>query len=312
MLIGIDGGGTKTDLILLEKDGTLKKRLICGGCSVSELGAQTAAKRLMSYITDLLSDFGGQSAEVDALFAGLSGGGNADSAGHISAVLKNAFPNIASVRTAGDTLSALYAGVGTEDGMVVIAGTGSSCYVRHNGQYSLVGGWGHLIDDAGSGFWLGKEALNAALREKDGRGGKTVLTPMVDKRLGKDVRTCIGALYAGGKPMIASFAPLVLEAAGFGDRIAKEILYRAADELALLIRAGAELIDKKPCRAALAGSLWKSELLLSEVSLLLNDDFILLPLSVPPVLGSAMAAAEDAGIIITPTFRSRLFNALKG
>jgi N-acetylglucosamine kinase-like BadF-type ATPase len=312
MLIGIDGGGTKTDLILLEKDGTLKKRLICGGCSVSELGAQTASERLTAYITELLSDFGGQNAEVDALFAGLSGGGNADSAGLISTVLKNAFPNIASVRTAGDTLSALYAGVGTEDGMVVIAGTGSSCYVRHNGQYSLVGGWGHLIDDAGSGFWLGKEALNAALREEDGRGERTVLTPMVNEKLGKDVRTCIAELYAGGKPMIASFAPLLLKAAGYGDRIAKEILYRAADELALLIRAGARLIDKKPCRVALAGSLWNSELLFWEVSMLLNKDYELLPFDIPPVLGSAVAAAEDAHVTVSPSFRSRLFHALKG
>ncbi len=312
MLIGIDGGGTKTDLILLEKDGTLKKRLICGGCSVSELGAQTAAERLTTYISDLLSDFGGQTAEVDALFAGLSGGGNADSAGRISAALKDAFPNIGSVRTAGDTLTALYAGIGTQDGMVVIAGTGSSCYVRHNGQYSLVGGWGHLIDDAGSGFWLGKEVLNAALRELDGRGERTVLTSMVNKKLGKDVRTCIGALYAGGKPMIASFAPLVFGAVGDSDRIAKDILHRAADELALMIRAGARLIDKKPCRVALTGSLWKGELLLSEVSMLLSDDYILLPLSVPPVLGSALAAAEDAEIIISPAFRSRLLDGLKG
>ena len=194
----------------------------------------------------------------------------------------------------------------------MIAGTGSSCYVRHNGRYSLVGGWGHLIDDAGSGFWLGKEALNAALREEDGRGERTVLTRMVNEKLGKDVRTCIGALYAGGKPMIASFAPLVLEAAGYGDRIAKEILHRAADELALLIRAGGDLIDKKPCRVALAGSLWKSELLFEEVGMRLNDDYTLLPLDVPPVLGSAVAAAEDAHVSISPAFRSRLFHALKG
>jgi len=312
MLIGIDGGGTKTDLILLEKDGTPKKRLICGGCSVSELGAQIAAKRLMSYITDLLSDFGGQSADVDALFAGLSGGGNADSAGHISAVLKNAFPRIRSVRTAGDTLNALYAGIGTQDGLVVIAGTGSSTYVRHNGQYSLVGGWGHLIDDAGSGFALGKEALNAALRHLDGRGKATLLTDLVNNKLGNNVRMCIGALYAGGKPLIASFAPLIFQAAAQGDDIAQDILSRAADELALMIRTGAALVEQRPCPAALAGSLWKSEMLLHAVRERLSDEYALLPLSAPPVLGSALAAAEDAHIEITEAFRACLLNGLKG
>jgi len=239
MLIGIDGGGSKNDLILFTADGKTLNRVIGKGSNVSEMGPEAASARLIGQIAELLKDHGGMEAEIQAIFAGLSGGGAISSRQFVIDKIKEALPNAREVHISGDTVTALYAGVGTGDGMAVIAGTGTSEFVRYGGgQTTMVGGWGHLIDDSGSGFWLGKEAINAALREADGRGKKTLLTQLVEEKLGKSVRSSISYLYSDGKRTIASFAPVVFAAAEQGDEVALDIIRRGADELALLITTG--------------------------------------------------------------------------
>ncbi len=309
MLIGIDGGGSKNDLLLFTPDGEILRRIVAQGGSVSELGTAAACARLAEQLSALLKDAGGLNAPIDALFAGLSGGGNAKARGEITAFLRSLLPHAASVRAAGDTLTALYAAFGTADGIAVIAGTGSSAFVRSGGQLTTVGGWGHMIDDAGSGFYFGREALNAALREKDGRSAKTVLTEFIDAQLGSDVRSCISDLYAKGKSAIAAFAPLIFEAAAQNDRIAQDILSRGADELALLIFAASKHLRSKPYSAALIGSLWNAPQLTNAVRSRLGAEFDLFRPAHPAVLGSALCAAEDARLDVMH-LRTRLCESL--
>ena len=312
MLIGIDGGGSKNDLILFTEDGSILNRVIGKGSNVSEMGPEAASARLIEQITKLLKDFGGSSACIQVIFAGLSGGGAVSSRQFVIEKIKKALPNAQNVQISGDTVTALYAGVGTGDGMAVIAGTGTSEFVRYDGgKTTMVGGWGHLIDDSGSGFWLGKEAVNAALREEDGRGKKTLLTQLVNDKLGRSVRSSIGYLYSDGKRTIASFAPVVFQAAEQGDEIALDIVRRGADELALLITTGGRLIGKAPYRVALVGGLWNAPLYQSAVRARLNEDYILTRLTAPPVLGSCLAALEQAGLDAGDDMRETLIAALK-
>ena len=312
MLIGIDGGGSKNDLILFTADGKIINRVIGKGSNVSEMGPEAASARLIEQLSELLRDYGGLNAEIEALFAGLSGGGAVNSRQFVVDRIKEEMPNAREVHMSGDTVTALYAGVGTGDGMAVIAGTGTSEFVRYGGgQTTMVGGWGHLIDDSGSGFWLGKEAINAALREVDGRGKKTLLTQLVEEKLGKSVRMSIGYLYSDGKRTIASFAPVVFAACEQGDEVALDILRRAADELALLITTGGKLIEKKPYRVALVGGLWNAPLLQNAVRARLNEDYIFTQLTAPPVLGSCLAALEKAGLDAGDNMRETLIHALR-
>ncbi len=312
MLIAIDGGGSKNDLILFTEDGKVLNRVIGKGSNVSEMGPEAASDRLIEQLSELLKNHGGPAAQISALFAGLSGGGAVSSRQQVIDRLKAALPGTEGVYISGDTVTALYAGVGTGDGMALIAGTGTSEYVRYGRtNYTMVGGWGHLIDDAGSGFWLGKEAINAALREEDGRGRKTLLTQLINEKLGKSVRSSISYLYSDGKRTIASFAPVVFAACEQGDEVALEILGRAADELELLIRTGAKLIDKKPWRVALVGGLWNAPLLKNAVCSRFNEDYLISQVTVPPVIGSALAAAEKAGLNADDDFRDRLVQSLK-
>ena len=311
MLVGIDCGGSKNDLILFSENGKVLNRVIAEGSNIAEMGVDNACIRLVKQLDILLEKHGGSSAPVQALFVGLSGGGNPKYSSAVTERLHEALPDAAQIRCASDLMTALYAGVGIGDGMAVIAGTGTSCLVRHKNKLTQVGGWGHLIDDAGSGFWLGRAVLNAALREMDGRGEHTLLTELVNRRLGEDVRKCIPILYQDGKRTIASFSPMVFEATDAGDAMALSFIDQAAEELSLLIRAGSRLIDTAPWRVALVGGLWNAPLILEKVSSLLGEQFELLPVRIPAVYGSALGAMDAASLQIPDDFRTLFLSSLQ-
>lgn len=302
MLIGIDAGGTKNELVLCEKDGHVVNRLTAPGSNAADLGPENAAMRIASQVRELVD---GHTETVDALFAGLSGGGAPAISGEVRAVLTRELPFVKSISNGSDALNGLYAGVGAGDGMVVIAGTGTSAFVRCGGVLTQVGGWGYLVDDAGSGYSIGRAVLNAAFRERDGRGESTRLTELVERQLGFNVLGAVPMIYRGGKRTVASFAPLAFEAADMGDRQALAIVDNACRELRLLISTCASHLKKAPYLASLLGSLWKAPRLLEGVRDLLSPDYRLLRPDLPPVFGAAVAAAELARVSCGEAFHDR-------
>lgn len=302
MLIGIDAGGTKNELVLCEKDGRVVNRLTAPGSNAADLGPENAAMRIASQVRELTD---GRCETVDALFAGLSGGGAPAISGEVRAVLTRELPFVKSISNGSDALNGLYAGVGAGDGMVVIAGTGTSAFVRCGGVLTQVGGWGYLVDDAGSGYSIGRAVLNAAFRERDGRGESTRLTELVERQLGFNVLGAVPMIYRGGKRTVASFAPLAFEAADMGDRQALAIVDNACRELRLLISTCASHLKKAPYMASLLGSLWKAPRLLEGVRDLLSPDYRLLRPDLPPVFGAAVAAAELARVSCGEAFHDR-------
>ena len=302
MLIGIDAGGTKNELVLCEKDGHVVNRMTAPGSNAADLGPENAAMRIASQVRELTD---GRCETVDALFAGLSGGGAPAISGEVRAVLTRELPFVKSISNGSDALNGLYAGVGAGDGMVVIAGTGTSAFVRCGGVLTQVGGWGYLVDDAGSGYSIGRAVLNAAFRERDGRGESTRLTELVERQLGFNVLGAVPMIYQGGKRTVASFAPLAFEAADMGDRQALAIVDNACRELRLLISTCASHLKKAPYLASLLGSLWKAPRLLEGVRDLLSPDYRLLRPDLPPVFGAAVAAAELARVSCGEAFHDR-------
>ena len=302
MLIGIDAGGTKNELVLCEKDGRVVNRLTAPGSNAADLGPENAAMRIASQVRELTD---GRCETVDALFAGLSGGGAPAISGEVRAVLTRELPFVKSISNGSDALNGLYAGVGAGDGMVVIAGTGTSAFVRCGGVLTQVGGWGYLVDDAGSGYSIGRAVLNAAFRERDGRGESTRLTELVERQLGFNVLGAVPMIDRGGKRTVASFAPLAFEAADMGDRQALAIVDNACRELRLLISTCASHLKNAPYLASLLGSLWKAPRLLEGVRDLLSPDYRLLRPDLPPVFGAAVAAAELARVSCGEAFHDR-------
>ena len=148
-----------------------------------------------------------------------------------------------------DALVALEAGAPGAPGVVLIAGTGSIAYGRndHN-QAARAGGWGYMLGDEGSGYWIGRAALRAVLREADRRGPATRLTGLLLNYYGVSrAQDLIAQVYHGSlRPSaIAALAQCVMGAFSDGDSVAIGILRSAADQLesaALSVARRLELI----------------------------------------------------------------------
>ena len=163
-----------------------------------------------------------------------------------------------------DALIALVAGAGQPTGVVLVAGTGSIAYgVNPAGIAARSGGWGPVLADEGSGYWIGRRALVAIMRNADGRGPRTALTPMVLERFGlARPDDLVNEVYEGPerRQLVATLGPLVEEARAGGDAVAAEILREAAIEL---VHAAGSVIARLGMRGDvfqtfLAGGMFKS------------------------------------------------------
>src|SRR6266536_1900720 len=135
---------------------------------------------------------------------------------------------------------AFAAGTPAEDGVVFVSGTGAAAGAVHGARVVRhVDGYGWLLGDDGSGFWLGRQAVRACLTDIDGRGKPTVLTESVLRAFGVPPRgdpgtavTCVKeTVYRRPPVALAELAPLVTTAAGAGDEVAAAIVGRAVDLL---------------------------------------------------------------------------------
>lgn len=298
LFVAVDAGGTKTELVLFSGDGQVRGRRRGQGCNPSRIGLEQAGDALCALLGDLLRDHGG-TVPLASLFAGIAGGTVVDREGYLERRLRALLPQARRVATGSDMVNALNSGLGSrEDGMALIAGTGSVVYVRIAGVGRRIGGWGPVLDDEGSGFHLGKLALKAALMHLDGRGPATALTVRCEERLGKPVPEAVPEIERHGPAYLASFAPLVFETAREGDRAAAAILDHCADQLALLVRAGLARFSEsvRPPLVVVGGVLGGAgnPLLALLAERLKRPCDIVLP-DLPPVFGAAVEAMELAG-----------------
>ena len=252
-VIGIDGGGTKTRVAVCAPDGTLLRRETLGAFNLSAIG-EDGFRRRTEEILALCGDMRGCGA-ICVGGAGVSGA----AAGEILRAELAAHGFAGKLLLCGDHEIAL-AGAMQTPGCVLIAGTGSVCYGKNAaGETFRCGGGGHIIDDPGSGYTLGRDALAAALRTEDGRLSENALhAAVMDAVGGHDIQGIFDFVYFSrrGKSDIAALAPLVLRCAEQGDAVSLAILRRGATELARLVSAVTSRLglDKKsPC--ALAGGL---------------------------------------------------------
>jgi glucosamine kinase len=177
------------------------------------------------------SDF--DSGTIEAVVAGLAGLlGSFEHAPVLARRLARLL-GVERVVLTGDVVTAYAGAVGLRPGVVVVAGTGAVALGVGPGSAARSDGWGHLLGDAGSGFWIGRRGLEQALRAHDGRGGSAVLAGLAEGHLGP-LDELPARIEASGKPVatVAAFARQVAQAAGCGDEVAGSIWAEAAAELA--------------------------------------------------------------------------------
>ena len=163
-----------------------------------------------------------------------------------------------------DALVALVAGAGSEPGLVLIAGTGSIAYGRNRASRAArAGGWGYVLGDEGSGYWIGRRALAAVVRQSDERGRPTLLTPRLLQHFGihKPQELVHVVYYRTLRPSaIAALAIHVSLAAQEGDEVATEILTEGAEELLGTARSVISRLrlDAEPFVCVFAGGIFQA------------------------------------------------------
>jgi N-acetylglucosamine kinase-like BadF-type ATPase len=230
-VLGIDAGGTKTVCLLADESGSVLAEARAGGANLQASGELQVEKVLHRVIEEAMGE---RDVRPDAICVGIAGVDRADDTQAVRGIMRRLGFRTRTL-IVNDALVALVAGAGEEPGVVVIAGTGSIAYGRdRDGRAARAGGWGYLLGDEGGGFWIGRAALAAVVRQYDGRGPATVLTDLVLAELSLSTPVeLIPAMYDAGVPhrAIAQVASLVQRAADQGDAVAGDILARAGSEL---------------------------------------------------------------------------------
>lgn len=239
-VIGIDAGGTKTVGLLADEQGQPLGEARGGGANLQVHGELEVEKVLYG----ILEALGARS--VSALCLGIAGVDRPGDEAVIRAILRR-LGHAENARVVNDAAIALVAGTPERAGIVIVAGTGSIAYgVDARGGVARAGGYGYLLADEGSGYWLGREALRAAVRARDGRGPQTPLADRVFAALGvASLEELVPLAYEQGLPrqQLAALSRLVQAAADAGDPLADALLDQAALELALAARSVARRLS---------------------------------------------------------------------
>lgn len=254
-IIGIDGGGTATYIRACRTDGAFLGEWRAGALNINGQSYEMAVSTIKQ-VLGLVKDAGLPAEKCLGVCVGAAGISNADTAAVIRRALAEGGIN-GKIILVGDQETALAAAFEELWGVVLIAGTGSICYGKDKkGIAYRAGGYGHIIDDAGGAYAIGRDVLRAVVRGVDGRGNKTSLEKAVYRALGiRSPEELVGWLHAPErtKKEIAALAPLAGEEAAAGDEAAVRILEEAAKELASLADAVLSKVDGAD-RIALAGS----------------------------------------------------------
>ncbi|MFH1085846.1 MAG: BadF/BadG/BcrA/BcrD ATPase family protein [Chloroflexota bacterium] len=302
VVIGIDGGGTKTEAVIMDASGHVRGSGLAGSSNHNNVGAEAAGLALRQVCQQALDQAGATFSDVMAICLCLAGAGRPHDRELVAKFVRaiHDFPRVI-IHT--DAVGALAAGTGRLLGLVLIAGTGTIAlgYDR-SGRSARAAGYGALLADYGGGFWIGMDALHAIVCAADGRGPATALTERVLGHLGLAAPDGLVAWTYGqafGWQRFAALAPLVSEAASAGDAVALDILNGAAHHLADSALAVVRRLDlqDEPFDLVLSGSVWQAGELVqaplrAAVLAAAPHAHFLLPTRTPAV-GAALLAWEE-------------------
>ena len=230
-VIGIDAGGTKTVCLLADEHGEILARARGEGANLQAVGELQVEKILHTVMALAIGD---RRIVPAAICLGIAGVDRPNDAAVVRGIMQRIGLN-SRVVIVNDALIALVAGAPGLPGVVIISGTGSIAYGRNAaGEAARSGGWGYVLGDEGSGYWIGRAALRAVLRAADLRGPSTVLTQMLlDHFQVSQPQLLLHEVYHHHlKPAaIGALASCVQTAFSEGDEAAVGILRGAAVEL---------------------------------------------------------------------------------
>jgi len=282
VLLGIDGGGTKTEFVVFDQSGNVLKRFCLSGSNSSHIGIGKTLEILYTGIDSCIDEF----SEIQAIYAGIAGV-NIDT---IKKKLGERYYGIKSF-VQSDAVNALNS---AEGDFALICGTGSILVTRDkNGRYRYIGGWGSKFGDPCSAYNFGKAALKCGLAYEDGiLNDSTIYTMLIQKTGFNNLHESAITL---DEPSVAALAPIVFEAYGNGCKAAENIIMCEVKEIADLINTafpnGGRLIA---CGSVIK---YNKSCIIPVLDKYTNGKFTFVLPPLPPVYGACVACCDELKII---------------
>jgi N-acetylglucosamine kinase-like BadF-type ATPase len=302
MYLGVDGGGTKTAFVLTDESGEVRGSHEADGVYYLDIGLDPMRARLEAGVRRVASEAGIALDDIRFAFFGLPAYGEDPAVtGTLDELPASLLPR-RNYRCGNDMVCAWAGSLGCQDGINLVAGTGSIAYGRRAEREARSGGWGEFFGDEGSAYWIARRGLRLFAKMSDGRATPGPLLELVRRnyRLVTDLALSPLVLeqWAPDRHRVAAFARIVTAAAREGDRQAAGILAEAGAELAVMADAVRRQLrfaaDERVAVSWSGGVIDAGDLVLAPLvahlaSLSANFEFVIPRCS--PALGAAYYAA---------------------
>ena len=291
IMIGVDGGGTKTEFAVFDREGNVLKQIYRSASNASLVGTEKSLDIFTEVIDSCVAEFG----KIEAIYLGIAG----SKLDIILETLKNKYPDI-HMAINSDGVNAFNSEKGD---IALICGTGSILITKDtNGEYRFVGGWGAKIGDPGSGYNFGIAALRYAFAYEDGIfDDGSIYKEVLEKTGLPALRANIGAWYDTTK--IAALAPIIFDAYKNGSEVAKSIITAEMKKLSEFLLAafpgGGRLIA--------CGSIMKynASVLIPLINEYTDNKFEIVIPKLPPIFGACVACLNEIGIEADDSFKNK-------
>jgi N-acetylglucosamine kinase-like BadF-type ATPase len=300
-IIGIDGGGTKTECAVADLSGKIFHSNLGKPSNFLAIGIDAAVENLFELIEGALFKIESDFSDIETLLIGTAGAGREEDARLLESKFNDYTQGegikIKSVKVVSDSRIALEGAFSGRAGCILISGTGSILYAKDKNNFiHRNGGFGRMIGDEGSGYSIGRKGLAAVAKELDGRGKTTLITQLLNKKYNiSSAPDLIINVYKNNFD-IASAAETVLAAADDKDSVALQILNEEVDELLLHINAVMEKMKSKKLDIVFTGSLIANKNIYSDMlRKRIDDKYSSVKIKQPdntPVIGAILLAKE--------------------
>ena len=305
MYLGVDGGGTKTALCLVDEGGHVAAQTQAPSCYYFKEGIELVGRVLQRGIDEVCEQASITTAEIRHAFFGLPTYGEVSGDMPTLDAVPGEILGHSRYACDNDTVCGWAGSLGGVDGINVVSGTGSITYGERLGRGARVGGWGDLFGDEGSAYWISIKGLNAFTRMSDGRLPvgplHEALCTHLELAADLDLVDVVLNRWQGGRSEIAALSRIVAEAAETGDECAARILSEAADELARLVDTTRRTLNFGPeekVPVSYSGGVFSVRSIVEGFGSALEDLHDGYELRKPlysPVMGAAIYAARLAG-----------------
>lgn len=318
-ILAVDGGGTKTEFMLTSTKGEVLAVKKYKGTNLNSYGFDDAFETLGTGVMDFFNLARKNDIKIVGAYFGLAGGVNGSNQKIVYDFFKKKYFSNIPFSNAGDDLNAINVGVkNAENGIAVIAGTGSNCMIKRDGivlSNPGLSGWGYLFDNGASGFDFGRDAIIATKNDYNGTGKRTIITDMLEKKLQTEsVFHSLKSLYEGGPNYIASLAPVVFDAYRANDEVAGEIIDNQVQNVADMVNYAHQIVgEQKEATVGLVGGIFSHEanVIIPKLSKLIDKNLLINVPKETQIYGALMEAGKNAGINMDEKFRKTYNETVK-